>query len=299
MTDDSLLTKCPHCQTLFRIQQEHLAAAGGEVRCGVCYKVFDAENEGLSYSQGEGSPAEKTFAGYDNSATAQDQEQEGEADYDEEIIDTSPEPEPGPQQALAAASIDLATTDDAPSLDDINQFSVNRSSISDIVAPGEDHSKGPLLKWGVFSLLAIALLFSQWLYFNFEKNAQQPKWRSIYTTVCETLGCQLPQYKNISSIKTERLAIKTHPEYSNVLIVDMIISNSAEHSQPLPLLNMTFFSLNGEPLAQRLFQPREYLGQQLQLLPKMPTKTPIHLSFAILDPGSEAVNYSVNFSPAS
>jgi len=299
MTDDSLLTKCPHCQTLFRIQQDHLTAAGGEVRCGVCYKVFDAESEGLSYSQGEGSPSEKTFAGRDNSSTTQDQEQKGEADYHEEIIDTSPEPQPDPHKALAAASINLTEAEDAPTLDDINQLSINRSSINDIVAPGASHSKGPLLKWGAYSLLAIVLLFSQWLYFNFEQNAQQPKWRSMYTTVCETLGCQLPQYKNISSIKTERLAIKTHPEYSNVLIVDMIISNSAEHSQPLPLLNMTFFSLNGEPLAQRLFQPREYLGQQLQLLPKMPAKTPIHLSFAILDPGSEAVNYSVNFSPAS
>ncbi len=299
MTHDSLLTKCPHCQTLFRIQQEHLAAAGGEVRCGVCYKVFDAENEGLSYSQGEGSPARETFAEHHKSSTERSHEQEEVTTYDEEIIDTSPEPEPDPLQALAAASIDLAEIEDAPSLDDINQLNVNRSSINDIVAPAASHSKGPLLTWGAFSLLAIALLFSQWLYFNFEKNAQQPKWRSLYTTVCETLGCQLPQYKNISSIKTERLAIKTHPEYSNVLIVDMIISNSAKHSQPLPLLNMTFFSLNGEPLAQRLFQPNEYLGQQLQLLSKMPSQTPIHLSFAILDPGSDAVNYSVNFSPAS
>jgi len=294
MTDDSLLTKCPHCQTLFRIQQEHLAAAGGEVRCGVCYKVFDAENEGMPYSQGEGSPAEKTFS-HDNDAPQEELKQEEEL----EVIDTSPEPKPDPLQALAAAGIDLAAAEDTPSADDINQFSVNRSSISDIVAPGASHSIGPLLKWGAFSVLAVAALFSQWLYFNFEKNAQQPRWRSAYTPICETLGCELPQYKNINSIKTERLAIKTHPDYGNVLIVDMIISNSAAHNQSLPQLNMTFFSLNGEPLAQRQFQPREYLGQQLQLLQKMPSKTPIHLSFAILDPGNEAVNYSVNFSPAS
>ena len=49
--DDSLLTKCPHCKTLFRIQHEHLAIANGEVRCGVCFKVFNAKTEGLSYSE--------------------------------------------------------------------------------------------------------------------------------------------------------------------------------------------------------------------------------------------------------
>lgn len=295
MTDDSLLTKCPHCQTLFRIQQEHLAAAGGEVRCGVCYKVFDAENEGLSYSQGEGSPREKTFADSESSETTPSEEAFEQHD---EIIDTSPEPEP--QQALAAANIDQIYQDNAPSADDINQFSVKRSSVSDIIAANNAaHNKRPLLTWSVLSLVAVAALFAQWLFFNFDNNARQPQWQPLYVKVCQTLGCKLPPYRNISVIKTERLAIKTHPEYANVLIVDMIINNTAQQSQPLPLLNMTFFNLNGEPLAQRLFKPREYLGQHLQQLPLMPSKTPIHLSFAILDPGSDAVNYSVNFSPAS
>jgi len=35
-------TQCPHCQTLFRIEQEQLAAADGRVRCGHCRHVFDA-----------------------------------------------------------------------------------------------------------------------------------------------------------------------------------------------------------------------------------------------------------------
>lgn len=291
MTDESLLTKCPHCQTLFRIQQEHLAAAGGEVRCGVCYKVFDAEKEGLSYSHGEGSPAEKTFAN-------QDEKSSGNTP-NEAIIDTSPEPEPDPQQALAAADINQDTAAEL-SAADIQKFSVDHSSISDIITSDNTrYNTGSALKWTAFSLLAVAALFSQWLVYNFEEKAHQPPWHSLYVVVCDTLGCELPQYRNITTIKTERLAIKTHPDYSNVLIVDMIISNSADHSQPLPLLNMAFFGINGKPLAQRLFQPREYLGKQLENLPLMPPKTPIHLSFAIIDPGDKAVNYSVNFSPAS
>lgn len=35
-------TQCPHCRTVFRIAQEQLAAADGQVRCGHCRAVFDA-----------------------------------------------------------------------------------------------------------------------------------------------------------------------------------------------------------------------------------------------------------------
>lgn len=288
--DDSLLTKCPHCQTLFRIQQEHLAAAGGEVRCGVCYKVFDATGEGLSYSKGEGSPAEKTFAKDDNS----------EQQYDgEEAIDTSPEPEPDPNQALAQADIDQPGNERVPSLNDIQQLEIASASVSDIVKPEKDSHRRPALKWAGLSLLAILSLFAQWLTFNFDEKAHQAPWHNLYASSCKVLSCELPPYQNVSLIKTERLAIKTHPEYDNVLIVDMIINNSAKHTQPLPVLDMAFYSISGAPLAQRLFQPEEYLGQHMKQLPMMPSQTPVHLSFAILDPGNNAVNYSINLTPAS
>jgi len=287
--DDALLTKCPHCQTLFRIQQDHLAAAGGEVRCGVCYKIFDAENEGVTYSQGEGSPAEKTFSGNPSGSAEQPE--------DEPVIDTSPEPDP--LTAPANADIDQTNSETAPSQHDIEQLTISNSSISDIVAPQASYNKRPALKWAALSLLAFTGIFAQWLWFNFEENAHQPQWHSLYSNVCETLGCDLPSYQDVSAIKTDRLAIKTHPEYNNVLIVDMIISNSAQHTQPLPVLDMAFYTINGDPLAKRLFQPEEYLGQHLKHLPIMPSGAPVHLSFAILDPGNKAVNYSINFAPAS
>ncbi|KAF1029931.1 MAG: hypothetical protein GAK40_00273 [Burkholderia plantarii] len=37
-----LATRCPHCETVFRIQPEHLTLHGGLARCGHCREVFDA-----------------------------------------------------------------------------------------------------------------------------------------------------------------------------------------------------------------------------------------------------------------
>ncbi len=37
-----LLTRCPHCETLFKLYPRQIEAAGGYVRCGACMKVFKA-----------------------------------------------------------------------------------------------------------------------------------------------------------------------------------------------------------------------------------------------------------------
>lgn len=40
-----LITRCPHCETAFRVQAAHLEQAEGHVRCGHCASVFDAYQE--------------------------------------------------------------------------------------------------------------------------------------------------------------------------------------------------------------------------------------------------------------
>ena len=45
------ITRCPHCQTTFRIRLEQLAAAKGAVRCGSCLQVFKAANHLINGAQ--------------------------------------------------------------------------------------------------------------------------------------------------------------------------------------------------------------------------------------------------------
>ncbi|MBS3803489.1 MAG: zinc-ribbon domain-containing protein [Oleiphilaceae bacterium] len=42
MTETNLLTRCPHCQTRFKVSAEQLGIAKGRVRCGNCMNVFHA-----------------------------------------------------------------------------------------------------------------------------------------------------------------------------------------------------------------------------------------------------------------
>lgn len=66
-------TQCPHCQTLFRIEQAQLDAAGGRVRCSTCRRVFDARDHLQSElpfdtAAGEPAPGQQPGLGLDEPA---------------------------------------------------------------------------------------------------------------------------------------------------------------------------------------------------------------------------------------
>jgi predicted Zn finger-like uncharacterized protein len=43
-------TSCPHCGASFSVSEEHLRSADGMVRCGLCLKVFDANNGEIEFT---------------------------------------------------------------------------------------------------------------------------------------------------------------------------------------------------------------------------------------------------------
>lgn len=278
--EDSLLTKCPHCKTLFRIQHDHLAVADGEVRCGVCFKVFNAQAEGLAYGEQDDTALPTASGKQEQHRTSKDEAAELVQQFD--LKDTGEKAE----QDAAAEPDTIA----------IDRLTIEEESVEQIFStPTRPPGNRPWL-WGTLSLAALALLTAQWLWLNHERYAANPKWRPWYQAACQTLGCRLTPFTAPEQIKTERLAIKSHPDYLNVLVVDLIISNQSPFPQPMPALDIAFYDINGATLSSRQFQPSEYLDQQLSLR-EMPIHTPIHLSFAIMDPGAEAVNYGVQLSP--
>ena len=90
----------------------------------------------------------------------------------------------------------------------------------------------------------------------------------------------------------------SHPDYRNALIVDMIVSNAGHAQQPLPVLNMEFYDINGATLAKRTFTPDDYLANLSNPINSLPVRSPVHFSFTIIDPGAQAVNYAVQLREA-
>ena len=154
------------------------------------------------------------------------------------------------------------------------------------------------LKWAGLALLALVVLAGQYAFFNFDRLARTPQWRPLYAQACNLLGCRLPNRSDIGQLRGSNLVVRSNPNYQNSLIVDAILFNEANYAQPFPVLELSFTSLNGKPVASRRFMPSEYLHGDLRNMATMPPNTPLHISLEIVDPGQQAVNYNLRLLPA-
>ncbi len=157
---------------------------------------------------------------------------------------------------------------------------------------------GGMFKWTSLSVIALVVLVGQYAFFNFDDLARSPQWRPLYQQACDVLGCHLPSRSDITQLRGANLVVRSHPNYANALIVDAILFNEAKYPQPFPELELSFSALNGGPVASRRFTPQEYLQGDLLGMDTMPTRTPLHISLEIVDPGDKAVNYNLRLLPA-
>jgi hypothetical protein len=93
----------------------------------------------------------------------------------------------------------------------------------------------------------------------------------------------------------KKLVVRSHPEVDGALIVNAIIVNEAPFAQPFPELELRFTSLEGNLVASGRFQPHQYLAGELEGAEKIQSLTPVHIELEFEDPGSEAVNYLMEF----
>lgn len=154
---------------------------------------------------------------------------------------------------------------------------------------------GRSLFWALLVLLALAALLGQYVQANFDALARQAQWRPWLEQACPLFGCQLPPQVDVGQIRSSNLVVRSHPRHPGALSVDAILYNRADFAQPFPLLELRFEDLNGRVLASRRFKPAEYLAGEVDASQPMPPQTPIHIALEILDPGAQAVNYSLEF----
>ncbi|WP_172143586.1 MULTISPECIES: DUF3426 domain-containing protein [Pseudomonas] len=212
-------------------------------------------------------------------------------DLDLDDLDTPDEQQPAP---AAPRQADRITARSEPGLRDEHLFELDDEPLQLDWQPARK-PWGRWLGWGLLNLLAATALIAQHIHYNFDELARQDQYRPWFEQLCPLIGCTLPSKVDISQIKSSNLVVRSHPEFSGALVVDAILYNRAPFAQPFPLLEMRFADINGRLLASRRFKPSEYLAGELAGQAEMPPQTPIHVSLDILDPGTQAVNYSLSF----
>jgi len=143
----------------------------------------------------------------------------------------------------------------------------------------------------VFTLVGLA----SW--FHYEKLAKYPQVAALYQQFCDIAGCELPELSDITKIRSHNLVVRSHPTTRNALIIDAVITNEADYPQDFPDIALYFSDINNQTIAQRLIKPAQYLVPEILEWRQLPSNEGIHISLEIVDPGKEAVNYSLKFFP--
>ena len=154
-----------------------------------------------------------------------------------------------------------------------------------------------LLFLGIIALTIVLLAQASWL--HYEKLSQYPQAAYLYKEACKRLHCKLPILSDVNKIKSHNLIVRSHPTTPRALIIDATIINTASFNQDFPNIALYFSNINNLTIAQRLISPNEYLSDKILDWNSMPTDQPIHISLEIIDPGKEAVNYTLKFFSAS
>ncbi len=151
------------------------------------------------------------------------------------------------------------------------------------------------LTWVSVNLIAGLGLVAQYAIYNIDTLSKQERFRPHYELACKHLHCHLPPITDISKIKGTNLIVRSHPVEPNALSIDAIMHNEAPFSQPYPAVELTFQDINGNTLAQRRFEPEEYIVNDKIDPMHMPSQVPVRLHLEIIDPGPRAVNYELKF----
>ena len=163
------------------------------------------------------------------------------------------------------------------------------------ILAGQPRSLRRQLTWAGLSLVAGLMLAAQYLWQEMDRYSQNITLRPVYETACQWLDCELPVYVDIDAIRASNLAVRSHPEVGNALTVNIEFQNFSPFAQQFPILVLSFNAANNSIIALREFAATEYLPEQLRGRQLLPPQTPLQIDLSIIDPGDDAVNYTLAF----
>lgn len=225
---------------------------------------------------------------------------EDNADADTQPESAAEPEQESPEQSLAAIraralQAELQDDDALEAIPEENLKVLGEFSTPVEIVQGRRRQLGRRLGWTLLALLAALGLASQYLWQELPRYSQHASLRPVYEWACSLSGCELPVYSQIDAIQSSNLSVRSHPQRSDALAVNVEFRNNADFPQEFPVMVLSFNSASNSVIALREFAPQEYLDEALQNRRLLPPATPIQVALEIMDPGDDAVNYTLAF----
>lgn len=160
--------------------------------------------------------------------------------------------------------------------------------------PRAKPSLAGFLATSVAGLVLVVLLTAQVLYFMRQDLQADPLYRPYLIQLCGLVGCEVAAPRDLGQILVSSRHVVSHPRYKGALMLDATLVNKAPFAQAYPKLLLRFSDQQGEPHAERVFTPAEYLQGPLVDPDNFVSEVPVQVRLELLDPGPAAVRYDLD-----
>ncbi|MDE2370344.1 MAG: zinc-ribbon and DUF3426 domain-containing protein [Burkholderiales bacterium] len=285
-----LATRCPACDTVFRVVPDQLRVSEGWVRCGRCAEVFDASASLVDLETGQPrrvsmpprapdaapSPTAAEFQqAFVHSRPAPEGTAAAAGDRDPPFENPEPASAPPPAPAPAAA----LSREPAPEPEDEPDIS---ATDADDAEPSVDPADRPSFvrraeraeRWrrpGVRAALALAALVllltlgAQATYvYRDAIAAREPALRPLLAAACQPLACSVGAVRAIEKMAVDSSGL-VRVEKSNLYRLSVTLHNRDDIELLLPAIDLALTDSQGKLLARRVLTSAE-LGAPRQTL---------------------------------
>ena len=253
-----MYTRCPDCHTTHPLNASLLVQGGGRYRCGKCQKVCNALD--ALFDEWPAAGKKPPIAG------------------DLPVL--------GMAIDLEQAGKSRLTPDDAALSGEPDETSAEQ---------WRSRSSWGRLTWLVLAVAVAILVIFEWSDFQQKPLLEQPEVQSWLIR----LGIQDPPpkqvFRDLDQIHLVSRELKSHPVQQNTLRLTATIVNRAAQSQPYPGLEVILLDAGGEEVSRRRFEPPDYLAEGTPKNTGMTPEAYLPLVLDLVDPGSEAVGFELNF----
>ncbi len=228
-----MYTQCPQCKAIYAISVKQLRAGLGEALCERCQIAFNALTT-LATSEREAVPDQPPAIRI---------------------------PALGTVASVDQASLRLPRMDRA-----LNQLALPYQSSSQPAdfafwERAEKASFASRLFWLLGSIGLLALFSWQVSVYEGASMAKNIQLRPWLEQACQIFDCWLPAYRDVSRIEIIERELYPAPDGSDGFEFRLMMANQSERAQSFPAIKLGLMQDNGETIAERVFQPGEYLPE--------------------------------------
>lgn len=263
-----MLTRCPNCETAFRVTPEQLKARQGQVRCGACQHVFNALESLVEEATIIHAPPQE-IAVVNETDVSDEIIAPSEVPPSTEVVeavqvneDASPSPVVEPEEQAAA----LPEAAPTPAL-----VPAPEPAFEPLLHELPTNPESPRLRWlwfGGASIAVIALAIQILLHFRVELAVLAPISRPALEALCSPFDCKVDLPNNVDLMTIESSDLQPDAEKKNILMLSATLRNRAPFAQAFPHLELSLTDAADKVIARRVLAPADYLDAGLT--PEMP-----------------------------